>query len=85
MLGYITSTNKQLENMSIDPKFVELTPDVLKIFFMKCWSDSVSIWNRGFVSHRDFWGGSRLLFSNSVLILTYQITNNTLYSYPSRY
>ena len=28
---HITSTNKQLENMSTDPKFVELTPDVLKI------------------------------------------------------
>ena len=29
---YISSTNKQLENMSIDPTFVELTADVLKIF-----------------------------------------------------
>ena len=32
-----TSTNKQLQNMSTDPKFVELTPDVLKIYnFIKC-------------------------------------------------
>ena len=27
-----TSTNKQLQNISTDPKFVELTPDVLKIY-----------------------------------------------------
>ena len=48
--SYITSTNKQLEK--IDPKFVELTADVLKIFSYNVTSDSVSIWNRGFVSHR---------------------------------
>ena len=29
---YITSTNKQLENIRIDPKFVELTADVLNFF-----------------------------------------------------
>ena len=36
-----SSTNKQLENMRIDPKFVELTADVLKIFRKNVGSDSV--------------------------------------------
>ena len=33
-------------------------------------SDSVSIWNRGSVSHRDCWGSNRHLFSNSVSIIS---------------
>ena len=52
-------------------------------------SNFSEIWKRGFVPHSVILihfclgggGSSRILFLHDVLILTYQITSNTLYSY----
>ena len=56
------STNKQLESISTDPKFVELTPDVLK---KKKSNVRVTAYQFGTVGlcPRDLLGSSRLLFS----------------------